>query len=62
MLIHFSNIPFAHFAYRQDLKLQLTRERETVRHITLQRDIDMKDLQSRLDKTVRRRAHAESAL
>lgn len=34
------------------MRLQLTQERETIRHVTLQRDIDMKDLQSRLDKMV----------
>ena len=49
----------ADVAYRQDLKSQLSQERETVRHVTLQRDIDVKELQSRLDKTVRHRAHGE---
>lgn len=39
------------------MKSQLGQERETIRHITLQRDIDMKDLQSRLDKTVRHRGY-----
>lgn len=41
-------------AYRQELKSHLTQERETVRHIMFQRDIDMEDLQSHLDKMVSR--------
>ncbi|KAG9308011.1 TPR/MLP1/MLP2-like protein-domain-containing protein [Chiua virens] len=36
----------------QDLKTQLSQERETIHHVTLQRGIDMKDLQPRLDKAV----------
>ncbi|KAF8547448.1 hypothetical protein OG21DRAFT_1490222 [Imleria badia] len=40
----------------QDLKSQLSQERGTVRHVTLQRDIDVKELQSCLDKMVRHRA------
>ncbi|KAJ7288016.1 hypothetical protein C8J57DRAFT_504699 [Mycena rebaudengoi] len=37
----------------QDLRVQLTQERDSVRHISLQKDIELKDLQTRLDKTVR---------
>jgi len=37
---------------RQDLKAQLSQERDAVRHVTLQKDIDLKDLQTRLDRTV----------
>ncbi|KAG6373979.1 hypothetical protein JVT61DRAFT_4608 [Boletus reticuloceps] len=35
----------------QDLKSQLSQECENLRHIMLQRDIDVKELQSHLDKT-----------
>ncbi|KAI0629748.1 hypothetical protein C8Q77DRAFT_263303 [Trametes polyzona] len=35
----------------QDLRTQLTQERESVRRLTLQRDLDLKDLQNKLDKT-----------
>lgn len=34
------------------MKAQLSQERDAVRHVTLQKDIDLKDLQTRLDKTV----------
>ncbi|KAK0464252.1 uncharacterized protein EV420DRAFT_1034622 [Desarmillaria tabescens] len=34
----------------QDSRTQLTEERDNVRNITLQKDIELKDLQSRLDK------------
>ena len=37
---------------RQDLKAQLSQERDAVRHVTLQKDIDLKDLQTRLDRMV----------
>ncbi|KAH7885445.1 hypothetical protein F5I97DRAFT_1885511 [Phlebopus sp. FC_14] len=46
----------------QDLKLQLSQERDTIRHITLQRDIDMKDLQSRLDKTTEHLSQVRESL
>ncbi|KAL4081207.1 hypothetical protein J3A83DRAFT_166681 [Scleroderma citrinum] len=45
----------------QDLKTQLSQERETIRHITLQRDIDTKDLQARLDKTSEQLAQARES-
>ena len=56
IFIRFSAILLAHFTYRQDLQSQLSQERKTMRHVTLQKDIDVEDLQSRLDKTVRHRA------
>ncbi|XP_006462514.1 hypothetical protein AGABI2DRAFT_71914 [Agaricus bisporus var. bisporus H97] len=34
----------------QDLRLQLTQERDTVRKLQLQKELDLKDLQTRLDK------------
>ncbi|KAI6016240.1 TPR/MLP1/MLP2-like protein-domain-containing protein [Pisolithus marmoratus] len=46
----------------QELKVQLSQERETIRHVTLQRDIDMKDLQARLDKTTEQLAQARESL
>ncbi|KAF8887179.1 hypothetical protein BD779DRAFT_1672932 [Infundibulicybe gibba] len=36
----------------QDLRTQLSQERDSVRHVTLQKEIDLKELQTRLDKTV----------
>ncbi|KIK98776.1 hypothetical protein PAXRUDRAFT_823499 [Paxillus rubicundulus Ve08.2h10] len=46
----------------QDLKVRLSQERDTIRHITLQRDIDIKDLQSRLDKTTEQLSQARESL
>jgi len=37
---------------RQDLKAQLSQERDAIRYVTLQKDIDLKDLKTRLDRTV----------
>lgn len=37
---------------RQDLRTQLTQERDTIRHISLQKDIELKELQNRLDRSV----------
>ncbi|KAF8903177.1 hypothetical protein CPB84DRAFT_810991 [Gymnopilus junonius] len=34
----------------QDLRTQLVQERDAVRHVTLQKDLELKDLQTRLDK------------
>ncbi|KAI0647815.1 hypothetical protein C8Q79DRAFT_924901 [Trametes meyenii] len=34
----------------QDMRTQLTQERESVRRVTLQRDLDLKELQSKIDK------------
>ncbi|KAG6372685.1 hypothetical protein JVT61DRAFT_7448 [Boletus reticuloceps] len=45
--------------HTQDLKSQLSQECKNLRHITLQRDIDMKELQSCLDKIVRHCTHVE---
>lgn len=36
----------------QDLRTQLSRERDTVRHLTLQKELEAKELQTRLDKAV----------
>jgi len=38
--------------HRQDLRAQLSQECNVVRHVTLQKDIDLKDLQTWLDRTV----------
>ena len=38
----------------QDLRAALASERESLRHANLQKDIDVKELQSRIEKTVRR--------
>ncbi|KAL0960729.1 hypothetical protein HGRIS_005754 [Hohenbuehelia grisea] len=35
----------------QELRTQISQERDNVRHVTLQKEIELKDLQSRLDKT-----------
>jgi len=39
--------------HSQDLRSQLLSERDTVRHITLQKELELKELQNRLDKQVR---------
>lgn len=36
----------------QDLRVQLSQERDTIRHIGLQKDIELKELQNRLDKGI----------
>ena len=36
----------------QDLRTQLLQERESVRHISLQKDIELKELQARIEKNV----------
>ena len=36
----------------QDLKTQLNKERELVRHVTLQKELDTKDLHARIDRAV----------
>jgi hypothetical protein len=38
--------------FRQDLRTQVSQERDNVRHISLQKDIELKELQVRLDKAV----------
>lgn len=35
----------------QDLRSQLTQERDAVRHLTLQKDIELKELRTRIDKS-----------
>lgn len=37
---------------RQDLRMQLSQERDSVRHLTLQKDIELKELRNRIDKDV----------
>lgn len=39
---------------RQDLRTQLSRERDSLRHTALQKDLESKELQTRLDKAVRK--------
>ena len=36
----------------QELRSQLNQERDSVRHISLQKEIEVKDLQTRLEKSV----------
>ena len=38
--------------YSQDLRTQLSQERESVRRLTLQRDIEIKELQGKAEKAV----------
>jgi nucleoprotein TPR len=49
LLVVCSNIDIS---YRQDLKTQLAQERDSVRHVTLQKDIELKELHARLDRNV----------
>ena len=42
--------------YSQDLRNQLGQERDSVRHVSLQKEIEVKDLQTRLEKSVRVRS------
>lgn len=37
----------------QDLRGQLGQERDSVRHVSLQKEIEVKDLRTRLEKSVR---------
>ncbi|KAG1824960.1 hypothetical protein EV424DRAFT_710307 [Suillus variegatus] len=46
----------------KDLKAQLSQERDSVRHVTLQKDIDLKDLQTRLDKTTEQLSQVRESL
>jgi nucleoprotein TPR len=39
--------------HSQDLRSQLGQERDSVRHVSLQKEIEVKDLQTRLEKSVR---------
>jgi len=38
----------------QDLRAQLSQERDIIRNLQLQKELDLKDLQNRLDKVVGR--------
>jgi len=46
-------IPQTAVLYSQDLRSQLSQERDSVRHVSLQKEIEVKDLQTRLEKSVR---------
>lgn len=38
--------------HSQDLRAQLQQERDSIRHLSLQKDIELKELRNKLDKTV----------
>ncbi|KAF9651639.1 hypothetical protein BDM02DRAFT_3184386 [Thelephora ganbajun] len=46
----------------QDLRSQLSQERDSVRHISLQKEIEVKDLQTRLEKSVEELGKTREAL
>ncbi|KAG2147462.1 uncharacterized protein EDB93DRAFT_1147386 [Suillus bovinus] len=46
----------------KDMKAQLSQERDAVRHVRLQKDIDSKDLQTRLDKTTEQLSQVRESL
>jgi nucleoprotein TPR len=46
----------------KDMKAQLSQERDAVRYVTLQKDIDSKDLQTRLDKTTEQLSQVRESL
>ncbi|KAJ3826801.1 hypothetical protein EV361DRAFT_893712 [Lentinula raphanica] len=46
----------------QDLRNQVTQERETIRTLSLQKDVEIKDLQNRLDKSVQDLSKTREAL
>ncbi|KAJ6452550.1 hypothetical protein C8R47DRAFT_265654 [Mycena vitilis] len=46
----------------QDMKTQLTQERDSLRHVTLQKDLEVKDLQTRLDKAAQEFSKTREAL
>ncbi|KAI0081625.1 hypothetical protein K474DRAFT_1635534 [Panus rudis PR-1116 ss-1] len=46
----------------QDLRSQLSQERENNRYLTLQKDLELKDLRTRLDKTTQEYSEAREAL
>lgn len=48
--LHYFDYLFVYFS--QDLKTQLAKEREQVRHVSLKRELDTKELQERIDKAV----------
>jgi len=37
---------------RQDLRVQVVQERDSIRHLTLQKELELKELQTRLEKKV----------
>ncbi|KAL4250041.1 hypothetical protein ABKN59_004926 [Abortiporus biennis] len=46
----------------QDLRSQLAQERDAVRHISLQKDIELKELRTRLDKSAQEYSYTREAL
>ena len=46
-------VPYIIILCSQDLRSQLGQERDSIRHISLQKEIEAKDLQTRLEKSVR---------
>ncbi|KAG6850340.1 hypothetical protein H0H93_014613 [Arthromyces matolae] len=46
----------------QDLRTQLSQERDNVRHLSLQKDIELKELQSRIDKTLQEHSKTRESL
>ncbi|KAJ6584124.1 hypothetical protein DFH09DRAFT_1434376 [Mycena vulgaris] len=46
----------------QDLRIQLSQERDSVRHLSLQKDIELKELQTRLDKAAQEFSKTREAL
>ncbi|KAK7048611.1 protein MLP1 [Favolaschia claudopus] len=46
----------------QDLRVQLTQERDSTRHISLQKEIEMKEMQSRLDKAAQELSKTRESL
>ncbi|KAJ7758135.1 hypothetical protein DFH07DRAFT_772602 [Mycena maculata] len=46
----------------QDLRLQLSQERDSVRHISLQKDIELKERQTQIDKNVQELSKTREAL
>ncbi|KII91087.1 hypothetical protein PLICRDRAFT_28915 [Plicaturopsis crispa FD-325 SS-3] len=46
----------------QDLRAQISQERDTVRHLSLQKEIELKELQARLDKTTQELSKTRESL
>ncbi|TFY79631.1 hypothetical protein EWM64_g4383 [Hericium alpestre] len=46
----------------QDLRTQLSQERESLRHVTMQKDVEMRDFQSRLEKQTQELASTRESL
>lgn len=52
-LRHVINFGLTHVC-SQDLRSQLTQERDSARHAALQKDLELKELRTRIDKLVSR--------